>query len=310
LKPVGPYVGKYAGYRLMRGKFNLDLGGGVTANKLSATNHLVLDQFTLGDKVDSPDATHLPVRLGVALLKDRSGKIALDLPLEGSLDDPKFNMGSVISQAFGDIITKITTSPFSALGAVFGGNGEELSYQEFAPGSAELQPGGTKKLEALVKGLSERPGLAVEIQGSVDPKADGERLPRQQDTSHVSRDELEATKARAIQAVAAEAESARRRRNSPASGAAQPAESAQGARNAQAPKAATPSASLEENLPKSGLMPEGVDIGLKQLARQRAERVKEYLLQVGKVDNERVFLADESEGKITTKGCRAYIELR
>ena len=232
LKPAGPYVAKYAGYSLLRGGLNLDLDGGISQNKLSATNHLVLDQFTLGEKVDSPDATHLPVRLGVALLKDRSGKITLDFPIEGSLDDPKFSVSGVLSQAAGDVITKATTSPFSTLGALFGGNGEELSYAEFSPGSAELQAGATKKLERLIKGLYERPALAVEIEGSVDPKSDGERLHQQQ----------------------------------------------------------------------------AADLG--QLARRRAERVKEHLLQVGKVEAERVFLAEESGAKVVAKGCRAYIHLR
>jgi hypothetical protein len=227
LKPAGPYIGKYAGYSLLRGSVNLDLAGGISDNKLSATNHIVLDQFTLGEKVESPDAIKLPVRLGVALLKDRSGKITLDLPIEGSLDDPKFSVSSVISQAVGDVITKITEHPFATLGALFGGNGEELSYVEFAPGKAELQSGATKKLEALVKALSERPGLAVEIEGSVDLKADG-----------------------------------------------------------------------------------GNPAVLTQLAQRRAERIKEYLLQVGKVDAERIFLAEESEAKTTAKGCRAYIHLR
>jgi hypothetical protein len=304
LKPTSPYVGRYAGYRLVRGKFNLDLDGSVSGNTLSATNHFVLDQFTLGEKVESPDATHLPVRLGVALLKDRSGKIALDLPLAGSLDDPKFNMSSVVSQALGDVITKVTTSPFAALGAVFGGNGEELSYQEFAPGSAELQSSARKKLEALVKGLYERPGLAVEIEGSVDPKADGERLAQQPDKAQLSPAEREA---KAFAVPAAEANSDSRQRNSPASSTTQPAELARGARNSQTPPASRPH---DEKLPKPALVPEGTDDALKQLARRRAERVKEYLLQVGKVDGERVFLAEDSETKISTKGCRAYIHLR
>jgi hypothetical protein len=227
LKAVGPYVGKYAGYSLLRGSLNLDDVGGISGNKLSTSNHVVLDQFTLGEKVDSPDAIHLPVRLGVALLKDRSGKITLDLPIEVSLDDPKLSMNSVISQALGDVITKVTKSPFSTLGALLGGNGEELSYAEFTPGSAELQSGATKKLEALVKALYERPSLAVEIEGSVDLKADGEHA-----------------------------------------------------------------------------------ADLTQLAQRRAERIKEYLLQVGKVAADRIFLAEGSEAKVTAKGSRVYIHLK
>jgi hypothetical protein len=310
LKPASPYVGKYAGYRLMRGSLNYDMGGGVTDNKVSATNHIVLDQFTFGDKVDSPDATHLPVRLGVAMLKDASGKITLDVPVQGSLDDPKFGVGSVIAENLGNLVTKLTTSPFAALGAVFGGGGEELSFQEFAPGSAELQPSGTKKLQSLVKGLNERPGLAVEIEGSVDPKTDGERLPQPQGTTPASPTDLEAAKALAVQAVAELAMSARQSANAVSSSAGRPPDSGQGRGNAVAAPVTGSGGPSAGTAQKPALVSDSADAGLRQLARQRAERVKKYLLEVGKVDSERVFLTEDSDAKVTEKGCRAYIHLR
>src|SRR5262249_22184239 len=117
--------------------------------------------------------------LAVAVLKDRSGKIQLDVPIEGSLDDPQLHLGKLITGAIVNVITKIVTSPFAALGAIFGGKGEELSFLDFAPGSAELQPGSLEKLSALTKGLYDRPGLDIEIEGSVDPAADREALARQ-----------------------------------------------------------------------------------------------------------------------------------
>ena len=178
LTPASPYSGKFAGYRIARGKLNLDLEYNLVGKKLISKNVITLDQFTFGEKVDSPDATHLPVRLGVAILKDRDGKIVLDVPVEGSLDDPKFRLGKVVMYAIGNILEKVATSPFSLLGAAFGGGGEELSYQDFAPGSAELSTNNTQKLDKLVKGLYERPGLQLEIAGSIDPASDRDGLQR------------------------------------------------------------------------------------------------------------------------------------
>jgi len=178
LTPTSPYSGKFAGYRIARGKLNLDLEYQIVGKKLSAKNVITLDQFTFGEKVDSPDATHLPVRLAVAILKDREGKIVLDVPVEGNLDDPKLRIGKVVTRAIVNILTKVATSPFSLLGAVFGGGGEELSYEDFAPGSAELSPDSAKKLDSLVKGLFERPGLNLEISGSIDPASDRDGLQR------------------------------------------------------------------------------------------------------------------------------------
>ena len=178
LTPTSPYAGKFAGYRIAMGKLNLDLVYDLVGKKLESKNVITLDQFTFGERVESPDATHLPVRLAVAILKDRDGKIVLDVPVEGSLDDPKFRIGKVVTHAIVNILTKVATSPFSLIGAAFGGGGEELGYQDFAPGSAELTPADKQKLDTLVKALFARPGLNLEISGSIDPTADHDGLQR------------------------------------------------------------------------------------------------------------------------------------
>ena len=100
------------------------------------------------------------------------------MPIEGSLDDPKFRIGKVVERAIVNILEKVATSPFSLLGALFGGGGEELGYQDFAPGSAELTAVDKQKLDSLVKGLYARPALQLEISGSIDPDGDREGLQR------------------------------------------------------------------------------------------------------------------------------------
>ncbi|MGB8368369.1 MAG: DUF748 domain-containing protein [Limisphaerales bacterium] len=178
LTPTSPYSGKFAGYRIAEGKLNLDLAYDLIGRKLKSKNVITLDRFTFGEKVESPDATHLPVRLAIAILKDRNGQILLDVPIEGSLDDPQFRIGKVVMHTILNILEKAATSPFSLLGAVLGGGGEELSYQDFVPGSAVLSPANEQKLDSLVKGLYERPGLQLEIAGSIDPEADRDGLRR------------------------------------------------------------------------------------------------------------------------------------
>ena len=178
MTPASPYSGKFAGYRIAQGKLNLDLAYDIAGRSLKSKNVITLDRFTFGDKVESPDATHLPVRLAIALLKDRNGQILLDVPVEGSLDDPKFRVGKVVWHTVLNILEKAATSPFSLLGALVGGGGEELSYQDFAPGSAGLSPASEKKLDSLAKALYERPGLQLEIAGSIDPEADRDGLRR------------------------------------------------------------------------------------------------------------------------------------
>ena len=178
LTPTSPYAGKFAGYQIAEGKLNLDLTYALVGKQLDSRNVITLDQFNFGDKVESPEATHLPVRLAIALLKDREGKIVLDVPVQGNLSDPKFRVGKVVMRVIENILVKVATSPFSLLGALFGGGGEELGQQDFALGSADLTATDKTRLDSLLKGLYARPALNLEIAGSVDPDGDREGLQR------------------------------------------------------------------------------------------------------------------------------------
>ncbi len=175
LSPLTPYSGRYAGYTIEKGKLSLSLKYLIVKRKLDASNNVFLDQFTFGDSVESPDATKLPVRLAVALLKNRKGEISLDLPLSGSLDDPKFSIWGVVIKIIVNLLIKAATSPFALLGAIFGG-GEELSYVEFNYGKDSPDVPAEAKLKNLVKALHDRPALKLEIAGHVDVEKDREAL--------------------------------------------------------------------------------------------------------------------------------------
>jgi hypothetical protein len=175
LSPLSPYAGRYAGYEIQKGKLSLNLKYHIEKRKLEAENKIFLDQFTFGEAVDSPGATKLPVRFAVALLKDRKGEIHLDLPVSGSLDDPKFSIWGVVWQIIGNLLVKAATSPFALLGAMFGG-GEQLSYLEFPPGIADIPAAEEGKIGNLAKALHDRPSLKLEIEGHVDVEKDREGM--------------------------------------------------------------------------------------------------------------------------------------
>ncbi len=177
LTSFAPYTEKFAGRPLEKGKLSFAVHYLVKAKELKAENGFYVDQLTLGPKNNSPDATSLPVKLAIALLKDRNGRIKLDVPVSGRIDDPKFRLGPIIWHVVVNLIEKAATSPFSLLGAAFGG-GEEMSYVDFQPGQAGFMESETNKMEKLAKALYERPELTVEIRGGVDPAPDREWLAR------------------------------------------------------------------------------------------------------------------------------------
>jgi outer membrane protein OmpA-like peptidoglycan-associated protein len=340
LLPDDPYAGKYLGYRLKKGKLSAQLSYQVTERKLNSENRLTLDQLTLGQKVESADATRLPVRLAIALLKDRDGRIALEVPVNGSLDDPRFNLGTVAYRAIETVLTRIVTSPFSALSALFGGKGEELSFQEFQPGSTNLLPAAIAKLDVLANGLYERPELQLEIEGSADPLTDLEALRRAElhkellvqkwnaaanllpvRTNATATDSPPAQRSRKAFAFDKGASILRGAvaysstipveptltENYPAQSSFRAFADDKGATALMlifAPAAVAPDLDWERELL------EAVEISpdaLPKLAGERARMVRAYLLQTGKVEPQRI---TESARGASSKGSRVYVRLQ
>ncbi|SAI30821.1 Uncharacterized protein involved in outer membrane biogenesis [Bordetella ansorpii] len=170
------YSAKYVGYPIKRGKLSLDVHYQIKNRALQASNRLVLNQLTFGDKTDSPDAIQLPVLLAVALLKDSQGNIDLNLPVSGSLDDPQFSVGGLVWRVVSNLLVKAVTSPFQLLASAFGGAGEELSFIAFEPGSAELAGDAQQRIETLAKALNDRPSLKLDVTGRADPATDESAL--------------------------------------------------------------------------------------------------------------------------------------
>ncbi len=175
LVPMTPYFVKYAGYTVQKGRLTMNVDYKLDDRKLKAKNSFVVDQFTFGEKVESPTATKLPVKLAVSLLKDPDGVIRLDVPISGSVDDPKFQVGPIVWKIIGNVLLKAVSSPFALLGKAFGG-GKELSFVDYGPGLATLDTEATNRLDALSTALAKRPALKLEIEGKTDAGKDAEGL--------------------------------------------------------------------------------------------------------------------------------------
>ena len=177
LAPLSPYAGKYAGYAIERGKLSMDVAYKIDPDgQLQARNQIILNQLTFGDKVESPSATTLPVRLAVALLKDRHGVIDINLPISGSLNDPQFSLGGLIVKVIVNLLAKALTAPFALLTG--GGGPDALSWVDFVPGTVQPTPAGRQVLEKVARALADRPGLTMTVTGHADPLSEHDDLQR------------------------------------------------------------------------------------------------------------------------------------
>jgi Domain of Unknown Function (DUF748) len=277
------------GYGLSKGKLSLDLKYKVSRKLLEAENKLVVDQLTFGEKVNSPDATSLPVKLAVALLKDRKGRIDIDLPIRGDLKDPDFKYGKVVVSTLLNLLTKIVASPFTLMGKLIpgGGDAEELQYLEFDPGAVAVVATELKKVEAIAKGLEERPGLRLEVTGTADPVRDrkvlalqklkAQLLARWQQGKGISK-EVDLPIVEEERAIKELFDQPRSRQP-----VATPAE------GAQLPSKPPTIEEMRQQLVAAMPVP---DSDLRLLAQQRAEQMRGQLVVDGKLADERVFLTE------------------
>jgi hypothetical protein len=178
MTPLSPYSATFAGRKIASGTLNLDLEYKMQNSELVGDNKVVLEKFTLGERVEAPNARSLSLDLAIALLTDTEGKIDVAVPVHGNVDNPQFSYGHVIRQAIFNLVTRIVTSPFRVLGRLLGGKGEveQLDTVAFDPGSAWLLPPEREKLKRVGEVLGRRPRLKLVVQGRFDPEADGRAL--------------------------------------------------------------------------------------------------------------------------------------
>jgi hypothetical protein len=160
---LSPYTAEFVGQKIAAGKLDIDLGYKFKEGQMLGSNSVVINDFTLGEKVENEDAMSLPLRLAVALLKDKDGVIDIDLEVSGNADDPEFNVAGVVMKALATLITKVAASPFSALGGLVGGDDVDLDILRFEAGLAELTPPDREKLVRLAEALSQRPELVLQV---------------------------------------------------------------------------------------------------------------------------------------------------
>ena len=163
LTNITPYSGQFVGYKIKKGKLNLNLNYSVTDSKLNGSNFINFDSLTLGEKVDSKDAVNLPLSLAISILSDQNNQINIDLPVEGNLDDPDFKYGGVIWAAVKKLFADITLAPFRFLGNALGLGSKDLSSIDFLAGSSELISSEVPKIADFIKLTGSKPKMKLSI---------------------------------------------------------------------------------------------------------------------------------------------------
>ncbi|WP_460133954.1 DUF748 domain-containing protein [Pseudomonas sp. S1_E04] len=306
LTTLTPYSGKFAGFRIRKGRLNLDLHYVITKGQLKAENKVVVEQLQLGEKVDSADAVDLPIRLAIALLKDSDGKISIELPVSGDLNNPQFSVMPIVWQTLRNLVVRAASAPFKFIGGlVTGGGSEDLGSVSFAPGSSELNKDAEGALNTLAKALKERPALRLEIEGTAAASSDGpflaaQRLEREYQYNYYKMLQRRGDKVPAQASLLQVPESEK----------AALLEGIYRTRLKQQPPAEWKELNRDD---RSAKLKEGVitfwsgsDVLLRQLGQDRASTIKDYLVDKAQLEDDRVYFIDaqlgqaEKDGRVVT----------
>ncbi len=302
LTTLTPYSGKFAGYRIRKGRLNLDLHYLITKGQLKAENKVVVEQLQLGEKVDSPDAVDLPLKLAIALLKDSDGKISIELPVSGDLNNPQFSVMPIVWQTLRNLMVRAATAPFKFIGGlVSGGGSEDLSSVKFAPGASTLSADTQKALDTLAAALKERPALRLEIEGTSAASSDGpliaqERLEREYQYNYYKILQRRGDKVPARAALV----------DVPDSEKGPMLEGIYRARLKKQPPAQWADLGKEErsNKMRAEILQfwSGNEVLLRELGQNRASSIKDYLVDKGKLEDQRVYFVDAQLGQAEKDG--------
>ncbi len=302
LTTLTPYSGKFAGFRIRKGRLNLDLHYVITKGQLKAENKVVVEQLQLGEKVDSADAVDLPIRLAIALLKDSDGKISIELPISGDLNNPQFSVMPIVWQTLRNLVVRAASAPFKFIGGLItGGGSEDLGNVSFAAGSSELSKEAEGALDNLAKALKERPALRLEIEGTAAASSDGpllaqERLEREYQYNYYKMLQRRGEKVPAQASLLEVPESEK----------APLLEGIYRTRLKQQPPAEWKDLSRDERTAKlkDGLIKfwSGSDVLLRQLGQDRASTIKDYLVDKGQLEDDRVYFIDANLGQAEKDG--------
>lgn len=302
LTTLTPYSGKFAGFRIRKGRLNLDLHYLITNGQLKAENKVVVEQLQLGEKVDSPDAVDLPIRLAIALLKDTEGRISIELPVSGDLNNPQFSVMPIVWQTLRNLVLRAAQAPFKFIGGLIAGGGsQDLGTVAFAPGSSELSGDAQSTLDKLASALKERPELRLEIEGTSAQSSDGpliaqQRLEREYQATWYKILQRRGDKVPANASMLQVDDSDKpamlegiyrtRLKQQP------PAEWEQLSRDERATK-------LREAVIKSWAESTAL---LRTLGQERASSIKDYLVDKGKLKDDRVYFIDTNLGQAERDG--------
>jgi hypothetical protein len=163
ISDFNPYSKFYVAHAFVEGLLFYASTNTIHNGQLKSTNVMSIKKIEVTKKIKGIGLYEMPLRLAIAILRDRKGNIDLDIPVAGDLKDPDYKLGKVIWQIVKNLIVKAATAPFDLLAKAFGGNEEDIKFIRFDYLQKQFNSRQMKSLDMISKALSEKPELKIAL---------------------------------------------------------------------------------------------------------------------------------------------------
>jgi len=177
LPVVNPYSDQMTAWLIQRGNLKYKFNLKVENDQVVAMNEVLVEKLRVA-KSSRPDdeakkRLGLPLGLIVALIKDGNGNVVVNVPVAGSLKDPRFDWSETIWSAVRNVLKNVLASPFRLIGSLFSSEEKmeepKVDPVTFAAGSAVLAPAAGQQLLRVADFMRQTPYVSLTLNPLVAP---------------------------------------------------------------------------------------------------------------------------------------------
>jgi hypothetical protein len=158
-----PFLLSYTSFPLDRG--SLDFNGylNVLDSNITSNNHLLILDPRVGKRIKAKDTKWIPMPLIMSIVRERSGVIDYEIPIRGSLKNPKFKLGYVITDIIGNIFTKPPSSVYLFHVKEVQRSVEKFLTLKWETRKSALYTGQEKFIDKMAQFLRESPTASITV---------------------------------------------------------------------------------------------------------------------------------------------------
>jgi len=154
-----PYCLEYTAFPIATGNLNFVSKSNIRSNNIESINIVDVYKMKVGDKHKELKPEYkVPLKLALYILKDKDDKIKFDLPVKGSIKDPKFSYRKIIFKTLVNLMVKVAVSPVKFFANTLGlknNNLEEIAIEPLQAGFTAEQYSQLNDLATIIKSKPE-----------------------------------------------------------------------------------------------------------------------------------------------------------